>query len=110
MVRRPAEYFRKERNLRVVTWDDLAVGGRGFQADFSIWVENGAIDYYHTGSIYSKFTSSPALTMVMWTFRTPAADIVAVTSAYSTKPWPRSTTTSRPPSTRSFSSARALGE
>lgn len=59
VVRSLAEYFRNERKLRVVTWDDLAVGGRGFQSDFSIWVGDVAVDDYNVSNICStrKFTS-----------------------------------------------------
>lgn len=49
-VRALAEYFRTERRLRVVTWDDLAVGGRGFQADFSIWNGEVAADDYNVST------------------------------------------------------------
>ncbi|KAL2285659.1 hypothetical protein FJTKL_07676 [Diaporthe vaccinii] len=47
VFRSPAEYFRNERRLRVVTRDDLDVGGRGFQADFSVWVGDVGVDDYN---------------------------------------------------------------
>jgi hypothetical protein len=49
VVRRLAEYFRNERRLRVVTWDDLAVGGRGFLGDWSVWVGDAAANHYNVG-------------------------------------------------------------
>lgn len=46
LVRGLAEYFRDERRLRVVTWDDLEAGGRGLSEDLMVWTgEVGAGDY-----------------------------------------------------------------
>lgn len=48
VVRKLAEYFREERQLRVVTWDDLAVwDGRDFHADWAIWTGDVAQNHYN---------------------------------------------------------------
>lgn len=65
VVRSLAEYFRNERKLRVITWDDLAVGGRGFQADFSIWAGDVAVDDYNVSNILNLPPLPPALTVMM---------------------------------------------
>ncbi|KUI53290.1 hypothetical protein VP1G_00796 [Cytospora mali] len=46
LVRGLAGYFRDERRLRVVTWDDWEAGGRGVWEDLEVWNgEVGARDY-----------------------------------------------------------------
>ncbi|KAG8163179.1 hypothetical protein KVR01_007657 [Diaporthe batatas] len=48
VVRKLAEYFREERRLRVVTWDDLVVwDGRDFHADWTIWIGDVAHHHYN---------------------------------------------------------------
>lgn len=50
VVRKLAEYFRDERRLRVVTWDDLAVwDGRDCHADWTVWTGDVAQHHYNVG-------------------------------------------------------------